>query len=573
MSVQSQNEVWQVEVGGQIYEAAFEELGGWIGDGALHPADKVRKGNLRWVEARLVPGLIPFFNAKERGEPMPVVVATDDSQGEVLNIGVEPVVTETSFEPPALETEAVPTHLDTSSVSPHHFVPEPVDHSIATPAEPAGLPDPNSCAIHAGVESTFVCDGCGNGFCRACPNSYGGSVKICPLCGAMCKTLSAVVEARVQTEWRSATISEGFGSNDFFAALRHPFKFKASLIFGCLMFMFFSIGQAVTSLGGIYMIVAAIFSIMLSNMLTFGILSHTVESFAHGHLEANFMPDFEDFEIWDSVIHPFFLSIGAYLSSFGPFFLVLIIGTYVVFSSVSSQMETFRENVEKIPGTHYYDSQRTLDQSEDVKGVIGNINREQLERLDRLNALAEAEQDASAEEENAALSETREQEELWASAQQQRAKGLESALGKSPETEAKERSAMVQAFLSLAPPLVVIGAIFFLWGLFYFPVACAIAGYTRSFGATINPLIGLDTIKRLGSTYVKILMMALALLVASVIVSVFLAAVFSAFDLPGFGNLPAKAIGAIFSFYFWIVFSCVLGYAIFKRSDALQIKS
>ena len=74
MSTPNPREIWQVEVGGQVYEAAFAELGDWIGEGSLQPEDKVRKGNLRWIEARRVPSLVPFFNAKEKGLPMPVVV-------------------------------------------------------------------------------------------------------------------------------------------------------------------------------------------------------------------------------------------------------------------------------------------------------------------------------------------------------------------------------------------------------------------------------------------------------------------------------------------------------------------
>jgi uncharacterized membrane protein len=47
--------------------------------------------------------------------------------------------------------------------------------------------------------------------------------------------------------------------------------------------------------------------------------------------------------------------------------------------------------------------------------------------------------------------------------------------------------------------------------------------------------------------------------------------VFSPFDLPGFGNMPAKAIGALFGFYFSVVFSCVLGFALYKASDRLKL--
>lgn len=555
MSTRNQHEVWQVDVGGQVYDAAFAELGDWIGEGSLQPEDKVRKGNLRWIEARRVPDLIPFFNAKQQGLPMPVVVSTT----EAAPMGVNP-------EQPVI-TENFPASGGFSALSA-----DPVEHSIAVPAEPAHAPhNPDFCATHIDVPTVFLCDGCGNGFCKVCPKSYGG-VRICPLCGALCRTRTEVVQKRHETQRRSAAIDEGFGASDFFSALVHPFKFKASLFFGAVMFTAFSLGQSVTALGGLYMMVGAIFCIMLANMLTFGVLANTIDNFAHGHLEENFMPSFDDFNTWDDVVHPFFLSIGAYLSSFGPFALVMIIGLYIVTSSVNSQMETFQQNVEKIPGTHYYDAQRTVDQSEKVKDVLGNIASKHNQQLEEADQAARGVTPETTPE-SVSARETREQEELYAMAQQGQKQDLESVLGKAPDTKAKESEAMVQGFLGLAAPLVVIGAIFFLWGVFYFPAACAVAGYTRSFMATINPLVGLDAIRRLGGTYVKILLMGLVLVIASGIVGAIVGAVLAPFDLPGMGNLPAKAIGAFFGFYLFVVFSCILGYALFKKSDKLKLQS
>jgi hypothetical protein len=153
-----------------------------------------------------------------------------------------------------------------------------------------------------------------------------------------------------------------------------------------------------------------------------------------------------------------------------------------------------------------------------------------------------------------------------------RRQSLESAIGKSAETQEKEFDGMISGFLKLAAPFVIFGLLALVWGLFYFPAACAVAGYTRSFVATINPLVGLDTIRRLGFDYVKILFMCFLILLASGFISMVLGVVFSAFNMPGVGNLPAKAIGSLFSFYFWIVFSCILGFAIFKASDRLRLQ-
>jgi hypothetical protein len=493
-----------------------------------------------------MPVLFSTTDAGVAGDAMPQSVAAENFQ---------PV------EPPPIAAVAPP-------VLP--ITPDPIEHSIAVPAEPHAAPhDPKFCAIHNDIPTVFLCDGCGMGFCKVCPKSYGGSVRICPFCGALCRSLNEVVQKQVETQKVASAIQEGFGAVDFFNALAHPFNFKASLFFGALMFAFFSVGQSVTALGGIYMIVSAIFCVMLANMLTFGVLANTIDNFAHGHLEANFMPSFEDFELWDDVVHPLFLSIGAYLAAFGPFAIVLIIGFYLVTSSVDSQMNAFQENVEKIPGTHYYDAQRTVDQSKNVKEVLGDITSKHNQQIEEYD---EAARGGDVPEEDISRRETREQEELWAQAQESRKESLEAALGKSPETRAKENEAMLQSFLGLAAPLVVIGAIFFLWGSFYFPAACMVAGYTRSFMATINPLVGLDTIKRLGGTYVQILLMGLVLVVASGILGAILGAVLSPFDLPGMGNIPAKFISAVFSFYIFTVFSCILGYALFKKSDKLAIQ-
>ncbi|MBK6590771.1 MAG: hypothetical protein IPG22_21065 [Acidobacteria bacterium] len=110
-----------------------------------------------------------------------------------------------------------------------------------------------------------------------------------------------------------------------------------------------------------------------------------------------------------------------------------------------------------------------------------------------------------------------------------------------------------------------------LWGLFYFPAASAVAGYTRSFGATLNPAVGLDTIRRLGFDYVKILAFGLLLAIASGMVGGVIGAILSPFDLPRVGNLPATAIGSLFGFYFSVVFSCVIGFALYKNAERLKL--
>jgi hypothetical protein len=148
---------------------------------------------------------------------------------------------------------------------------------------------------------------------------------------------------------------------------------------------------------------------------------------------------------------------------------------------------------------------------------------------------------------------------------------LESAIGKAPETVAAEQQAMIKQILGYGLLFLVLAGITLLWGLFYFPAACAVAGYTRSFMATMNPAVGLDTIRRLGGSYAMILLMGFLLLAASIIVGGVMSAIFVPFDMPAVGNIPVKIISSMFGFYLSVVFSCIIGYALYKAVDRLKL--
>ncbi|MBA2737284.1 MAG: hypothetical protein H0U50_10930 [Pyrinomonadaceae bacterium] len=570
MNVTDLQEIWQVEAGGQIYEARFEELAQWIEEGSLLRQDKVRRGRLRWIEARKVPGLVEFFNEKDS---INFVSSTTVAGQAAENIQSSAENYSETFSANSLPENASAAesfqNVSGFADSPEGFQNERnYDHSHSRTENSGGQNTSQKseiCCVHREAAADYFCDTCANAFCKSCPTSYGGSVKICPFCGAMCRLIKKYEEVQQKHFGYDAAINEGFGFTDFSRALAHPFKFKTSLFFGAILFAVFSFGQSAASIGGTFIMFSAFFCVMASNMLTFGILANTVENFSEGKLETNFMPDFDDFSMWDDVLHPFFLSIGAYISSFGPFILVLIIGIYLVFSSMTAQINTVQDEISKIPGTEFYDTRKTARQSDEVKQLTDNLRRQNEQRLNQQSEIATGNQPAAINEEEAEF------ERLNEMIRQSRKEQLESVAGKSPETRQKEYAQMFQGFLNLAPPLVVIGFLAFLWGLFYLPAACAVAGYTRSFTATINPLVGLDTIKRLGFDYVKILLMGFLIILMSAFVGMILSVIFSPFDMPVMGNLPAKVFGSIFTFYFSIVFSCILGYALFKNADKLKL--
>jgi hypothetical protein len=578
MNVTDYKEVWQIDAGGQIYEASFEEMTQWIFEGSLLPQDMVKRGNLRWIEARKVPALLKFFNARDNGEPPPVFASTTDAKGLTENPAAQPQnvpppgahasnpyqttiiqPADGNFQPPPNPFEAVPPAQDFqnqgwqepqfSQPEQQFYEPQPHEFNV--------MPTADFCSMHPHVPTAFLCGTCGNGFCPACPKSYGGSVKICPFCGAMCKSVKEVVEKTNAAYQYERDLSKGFGAEDFFNALGYPFKFKSSLFFGAIMFMLFTLGQSAGSMGSIFLMGGGLICFMLSNMLTFGVMANTVENFAQGKIGGNFMPSFDDFSLWDDVVHPFFLSIGVYLVSFG-LVIVIVIGTIIwglnqVSNAISDSYQPenakivtdkdspFRNNPNFQRQDEYYGDGEMPDESK--------INRTQSQPGDTEEDVRRA---------NDLINDYRK-------------KQAESIVGKAPETQRAERDQMIQGFMKTAVPILILTLIGFLWGIFYFPAACCVAGYTRSFVATMNPSIGWETIKLLGWDYVKLWFMGLVILIASGIVGLILGLVFSPFDIPTFGNLPAKALGAMFGFYFSVVFSVILGFALYKNADKMNL--
>ncbi len=541
MNAEQNQEVWQVEAAGKIYDTTFGEMTAWIDEGSLLRQDKVRKGNLRWIEAGKVPSLVAVFNAKDAGEPI-----------------VRPVITTTKLDPTTIP--GTPTQ-DTVNFAP--------PSAEIAPAAIASAGDP-SCCVHADRPASFVCGTCCSNFCKECPNSYGGTVKICPYCGAMCSSLDQIRKKETESKDRLRAAAGGFGFGDFGEALAYPFRFKTSLILGALMYMFFSLGQSAVGFGGIFMLASAIVCFMLANTLTFGVLSNTVENFAQGKIGTNFMPSFEEFSLWDDVVHPFFLMIGVYISSFGPAVVVLIAAFFFITSSVTKEMNGLESDAARSLNPELPYAANAARQSEQVRDLIRKQADEQRRRVQALED-REIQPDVSADPAAAKDPDEVNFERINKMIQDQRKAQLESAVGKTPDTVAKERVDLFKKIIGYGLVFLVVLGICGLWGVFYYPAACAVAGYTQSFAATVNPTVGLDTIRRLGVDYVKILLMLLLMGIASGFIFGVIGLLLSPFDMPAVGNIPAKAIGSLFGFYFSVVFACIVGFALYKAGDRLRL--
>jgi hypothetical protein len=260
-----------------------------------------------------------------------------------------------------------------------------------------------------------------------------------------------------------------------------------------------------------------------------------------GKCNANFFPGFEDFSLLDNVLRPFFLSLGAFFVSFGPLIVLVVASVFYLISKTAPE---------------------ELQVPLQAKAEIANTSA--TSEFDE-NGLPNLEQPSNSTREEEQI---RKVQELINKSRQSQ---LESVVGKSPEASAAERQELIRKFVKSSVAILIFAGLFFLWGLFYFPAACLVAGYTQSFGATINPFVGLDTIRCLGFNYFKVLVAVIFCVIVTAIVGGILAVVLKAFEMPMVGNLPATFLTSFLKFYFWTAFSFLLGLLLYKNADRLDL--
>jgi hypothetical protein len=559
------NEKWHVDVSGEVFETNFQGLVDWISEGSLLRMDKVRRGNLRWLEAGKIPLLYGFFNAKDLGQPMPQIQFST-SEGEAAEI---PTQQAGGFTAPTLNSPIPPAQnfAPTQNFAPAQtsFTPAnnftlnenlpPTENFKAPPQNfnqfpPQGfqqpqfqpvMPETGVCLLHNDAEASYICETCVNYFCRGCPKGYGGSVKICPMCGSMCTLIKEMKQTHIQSVQFQNDMREGFGVADFGRAMAYPFKYKASLFFGALFFMIFTLGQTASGTGSFMMLGAVIICFMLSNMMTFAVLANTVENFSQGKVGGNFMPSWDDFSLWDDMVHPFFLSVGVYIVCFGVTIALIVGGVWLSWKTITAEIE------------------------KETPSVITQMEKAQMPQYAKSNPANANSQPVWMDDNDKAKQ--ADLENMRSKLEMDKLKTVAGTAG----GEDAGMSRIAATLLKTSKILIIPVLLSLLWGIFYYPAACAVAGYTRSFTATINPAVGLDTIKRLGFDYVKILGMTILLLIIGVCFGVILQIVFSPFNLPKIGNLPAIAVGSWFNYYISVVFAVLIGYLLYKNTEKMNL--
>ncbi len=389
------------------------------------------------------------------------------------------------------------------------------------PAQEAGPKLAKACYNHSHLAPDYICRECSKAFCSDCPKFVGTSkIPVCPLCGGICRVFKEVREMVQRLDFQSS----GFGFKDLGRALRYPLEHKVALAFGALIYGFLQL--------------AGFRGRVIAFVIMFGCISHVISQVAWGKLDRSFLPDFSAFSMWDDVAVPIGLGIGITIVTWGP---MLAIGLVLIFGMIKS------------PAMSPFGSMGGPPASSQPAGVTP----------EDLATLTDPEADPKKlEAANEKLNHLRPGSQIVDEAE--RSKKLND-----PMSDLR----MLQTGFQLPVFLVLLFLLSLVWGIFYYPMALSVAGYTEHFGSVVNPLVGLDTIRRMGGTYFKAFGMVLLIQLAGFIVGLIVAMITAPLAMPFFGNLPANFIDGSFAFYFNLTIACLLGLSLHKCADRLGIEA
>ena len=341
---------------------------------------------------------------------------------------------------------------------------------------------------------------------------------MCPLCGDLCRLYEEVTTKTARAEFQGS----GFGMDDFVRAVKYPFQHKGALLGGALLYGF--------------LLLAGFRGSLVAWMIMFGCISHVINQVAWGRLDRSFMPDFSSFSLWDDLIVPIFLGLGITIVSWGPM-IVLVVA--LLFGALHSGVAS----VNPMGGIEPAHEQATPDPE-----ILKELTNPEADP----EKLAEA---------NRQLNQTRPGARLADEAER----------SKAAQNDPRGMMGQLMPLLGAGILLILLLLLGIAWGVFYYPMALTVAGYTQSFLSVLNPLVGLDTIRRMRSTYFKAFGMVLLIQFAALVVGVIVAFITSPLTLPFIGNLPANFINGSITFYFNLVIACVLGLSLYKCADRLGI--
>jgi hypothetical protein len=405
----------------------------------------------------------------------------------------------------------------------------PVENDFQPPPPISDFPSPSSsyhsapgaspaaaCQNHPDEAPNYVCRACDSQFCKACTR-FVKNIPICSACGDLCKPFQEQRSMAARQEFQGS----GFGFGDLSRALAYPFQHKIALVSGAAIY-------------GLLML-AGFRGAVVAYVIMFGCISHVISQVAWGRLNRSFLPDLSAFSLWDDFVVPLGLGIGITIVTWGPVIVLILALVFGVLSGAGPSRAS-------VPSASEAPSETLSDED--------------------LSVLVDPEADPKKlEEANRKLNQTRPGSVISQEAEKSREEQNDPMAGLK----------LLLPYIGAGIAIVLLFLAGLAWGVFYYPMALTVAGYTQSFGSVINPLVGLDTIRRMRGTYFKAFGIVLVIQMIGVIVSVVVAVITAPFALPWVGNLPARFIDGSVTFYFNLVIACLLGLSLYKCADRLGI--
>ena len=383
----------------------------------------------------------------------------------------------------------------------------PVSASASAPGgKSTSSIDWRHCVNHSTLRSEAVCPVCKKGFCRDCCRSVQTAF-ICNECDGLCLPPDRYAQRHLGVKQRSRSMLEELPT-----ILTYPFVDRVSfMILGIIVWVFSALGSFAMMYGG----GALLFSQGLMMAYSFSAMARV----SVGNMKS-YLPEIND--IYD-LIKPLWLGLAALLiSSIGIIALLFLYPGATLF-----QFGPGAESEEEMFSSNAVYAQLSPDLVVPVQGE------------DETSEEEESEDEEVADEEEGEEEETEDRESPL--------------LSEESDYEDYDGFPMYVTFLLILA---------FAWKLFYGPAALAVAGVSQSFLQTLNPLVGLDTIRRLGSVYWITMIIYSFVTITQTIVTLPLAAI------PFVGSL----IKAFIDCYAALVTGCALGLALQKKAPELGLE-
>ena len=396
----------------------------------------------------------------------------------------------------------------------------PTPATAPRPGAPAERPLPGPawrrCVRHPAKPSTCVCRSCGKGFCLDCEQRVQ-TVLVCPECEGLCAPASEYLAAVERDRQRQRSLFQELPE-----IVAYPLCDRTAFVLLAIVTGVFGFMTRIAAYSGMAAAQAA--GVLLST----GILTwyaFTAAARVSSGNRKSYMPEFGDVT---DIANALRLAGGAMLISLGPLILALLLVGFDVWQmmpgssgpdAVSEAMTTAESPA---PGA--------------APGAApGGITPDVLRDLDGDGRDDEgaADPEASAPTEGAPPPHPAADEPL-------------------PEGPGAGRLVLHLVLIGLAA----------VWALVYAPVALTVAAATRSLLQTINPVLGVATIFRMGSTYWQVAGIYVVIALVSGAISFVLSLI------PYAGYFVKAFVDA----YAYLMVGCLIGLGIEKRAKELDLE-